>query len=186
MSLEEVLEDAELRMMGAVEVLQDALRGLRSGRATAGLVDGLEVEAYGTTSPLKSLANVATPDARLIVIRPFDPSTIPAIEKAIQASELGLNPSSDGKVIRLSVPPLSEERRRQMASLARSKGEEAKIAIRNVRRDANKEIDRIKKDGEAPEDDCFKAKDRLQEITREQEGEVDELVEKKVAEISEV
>ena len=146
----------------------------------------MEVEAYGTTSPLKSLANIATPDARLIVIRPFDPGTIGEIEKAIMASELGLNPASDGKMIRLSVPPLSEERRGQMGVVVRGKGEEAKVAIRNVRRDANKEIDRIKKAGEAPEDDCFKARERLQEITREQEKEIDELAEKKIAEISAV
>ena len=186
MPLDDVLEDAELRMMGAVEILTRALRAVRTGRASAGLVEGLEVEAYGTTSPLKSLANIATPDARLIVIRPFDPGTIGEIEKAIMASELGLNPASDGKMIRLSVPPLSEERRSQMGVVVRGKGEEAKVAIRNVRRDANKEIDRIKKAGEAPEDDCFKARERLQEITREQEKEIDELAEKKIAEISAV
>jgi len=186
MSLDDVLEDAELRMMGATEVLQDALRGVRTGRASAGLVDGLEVQAYGTASPLKSLANIATPDARLIVIRPFDPNTIADIEKAILASELGLNPASDGKSIRLSVPPLSEERRKQMGGLVRSKGEEAKVAIRNVRRDANKDIDKVKKDGSAPEDDCFKARDRLQEITKEQEKEVGDLVAKKIADITEV
>jgi len=186
MPLDDILEDAELRMMGAGEALQDALRGVRTGRASAGLVDGLEVEAYGTTSPLKALANIATPDARLIVIRPFDPNTIADIEKAIMASELGLNPASDGKSIRLTVPPLSEERRKQMGGLVRSKGEEAKVSIRNVRRDANKDIDKTKKDGSAPEDDCFKARDKLQEVTKAQEKEVDDLVARKIADISEV
>ncbi len=186
MSLDDVLEDAELRMMGAIEVLQESLRAVRSGRASGGLVEGLEVEAYGSKSPLKNIANIATPDARLIVIRPFDPGTIGDIEKAIQASELGLNPASDGKQIRLSVPPLSEDRRRQLGQMVKQKAEEAKIAIRNVRRDANKELDRIKKDGEAPEDDCFKAKDNLNELTKAQETESDELVARKTEEITAV
>jgi len=185
-TIAEVLEESELRMMGAVEVLSDALRGVRTGRASTGLVENIEVEAYGTKSPLKTIAGISTPDARLIMIRPYDPSVLSAIEKAILASEIGLTPASDGKIIRLAVPPLSEERRKQLAALVRSKAEEAKIAVRNVRRDTNREIDRMKKDGDAPEDDCFKAKERLQNATKEQEDEVDALIEKKTREISEV
>ena len=183
MSAEDVYLEAADRMEKAVEHLEHQLRSIRTGRASPALVDGIRVDCYGSQSPLGQIANVAAPDPQLIVIRPFDPTIIRDIEKAILASDIGITPSCDGKLIRLAVPPLSEERRRQLAAQVRKMGEEAKVSVRNVRRDANREMDRLESDSEISEDDAFKAKEDIQELTKDSEKKIDEILEKKTAEI---
>jgi ribosome recycling factor len=185
MSSDDILLDAEERMEKAVAVLSDDLRGIRTGQATPGLVDSIRVEYYGSSTPLKQLASVATPEAQLIVIRPFDPQTIKEIEKAILASDVGLTPNSDGRVIRLNVPPLSTERRRQMVTRVKELAENARVAIRNIRRDANKHADQEQKDKVLTEDERDRCKDDIQELTKTYEGKVNELAEKKEREIME-
>lgn len=185
MSSDEILLDAEERMEKAVAVLDDDLKGIRTGQATPGLVDSIRVEYYGSPTPLKQLASVATPEAQLIVIRPFDPQTIKEIEKAILASDVGLTPNSDGRVIRLNVPPLSTERRRQMATRVKELAESARIAIRNIRRDANKHIDASAKDKALSEDDAKRYKDDIQDLTKKHEGKVNEMAEAKETEVME-
>ena len=156
---------------------------MRSGRASTGLVDGLKVEYYGTPTPLGQMAQISVPEARMIVIKPFDASQINEVAKAIQASDLGINPQIDGKIIRLNIPPLSEERRKQLVGLVKEKGEAAKIAVRNVRRDANKHADAAKKDGDLTEDDLKKIKDEIQDETKSHEGKIDEYLKSKVEEL---
>ncbi|MBI3466947.1 MAG: ribosome recycling factor [Planctomycetes bacterium] len=185
MTADEMLLDAEERMEGAVTVFRDELRGIRTGRATPGLVDSIRVEYYGSLTPLKQIASIATPEAQLIVIRPFDPSTLKDIEKAILASELGMTPNNDGRVIRLNVPPLSTERRRQLTGRIKELAENARVAIRNVRRDANKHADQALKDKVLTEDDRDQTKEEIQSLTKQYEGQVNELAEKKEAEILE-
>jgi ribosome recycling factor len=182
----EIVEDAALRMMGAVETLEEKLRTIRTGRASPALVEHLKVSCYGGESPLRQVAGIAVPEPRLLMIRPYDPHVIGDIEKAIQAAELGLNPQSDGKVIRIPVPPLTEERRRELVRIVEREAEAARVAVRNVRRDANREVDALKKCGGAPEDDCFKAKEEVQEHTDEQEREIDRRAGEKTKEIMEV
>lgn len=169
MSADEILLDAEERMEKAVDVLKSSLAGIRTGRANPGLVDSLRVEAYGSQSPLKQLASVGAPEPTQIVIRPYDPGTIKDIEKAIIASDLGLAPQSDGRVIRLNIPALSGEVRRKMVSRIKELAEEAKISIRNIRRDANKAADQAEKDKELSEDDRDRLKDEIQNLTKKYE-----------------
>ena len=138
MDQDEILLDTEERMEKAVQVLQGQLQGLRTGRATPGLVDSVRVDCYGSPTPLKQCANISVPEPQQILIRPFDAGTINNIVKAIQASDLGLSPNSDGRVVRLNIPPLSTERRRQLVSRLKELSEEARISIRNIRRDGNK------------------------------------------------
>ena len=179
MSREEILLDTEERMESSVRVLQDNLRGIRTGRASPGLVDSLRVEFYGSHTPIKQLANVAAPEGQLIVIRPFDPGALPAIEKAIQASDLGMVPNNDGRVIRLNVPPLSTERRKKLVSRLKELSEEARVAIRNVRRDANKRADQLQKEKVLTEDDRDRVKEDIQELTKQYESEVNRLLDEK-------
>ncbi|MDJ0974155.1 MAG: ribosome recycling factor [Planctomycetota bacterium] len=186
MDFEEILMDTEERMEGAVSHLAGELAGLRSGRASPALVDKLNVEAYGASTPLGQLGQIGCPEPRQILIKPYDPSIIKDIEKAIQASDLGLNPQSDGKVIRLNLPPLSEERRKQLAKHVKDSGEKTNVSIRNVRRDANKEADAAQKDKTLTEDDCKRVKDEIQDLTKKFEGKVSELVAKKTDELMEV
>lgn len=186
MEADEILMNTEERMESAVTHLAGELSGLRSGRASPALVDKLGVEAYGTTTPLGQLSQIGCPEPRQILIKPFDPSTIKDIERAIQASDLGLNPNSDGKVIRLSVPPLSEERRGQLAKVVKEAGEKANIAIRNVRRDANKDADQAKSDKVLTEDDCERVKKQIQDLTKQYEGKVKDIVDSKTSELMEV
>ena len=186
MDAEEILFGAEERMEGAVTHLGSELRGVRSGRASPALVDQLEVQAYGAATPLKQLAQIGCPEPRQILIKPFDPSTIKDVERAIQASDLGLNPNSDGKVIRLSLPPLSEERRKQSAKVVKDRGEETNVAIRNIRRDANKQVDASLGDKVLTEDQAAKTKEEIQDLTKTYEGKVKDLVERKTAELMEV
>ncbi len=185
MTIDEILFDAEERMEKAVQVLTDSLRGLRTGRATPALVDSVRVEYYGSPTPLKQMANISAPEPSLIVIRPFDPTVLKEIEKAILTSELGLTPMNDGKLIRLAIPPLSTERRKQLTSRVKDLAEEARVAIRNVRRDANKAADQSEKDKDLTEDECEKTKEDVQNLTKQYEGKVNGLAEKKSAEIME-
>lgn len=174
MDQDEILLDAEERMDKAVEVFHGQLQGLRTGRATPGLVDSIRVDYYGSQTPLKQLASITVPEPQQIAIRPFDASSVSAITKAIQASDVGLSPNSDGRLIRLNIPPLSTERRRQLVSRVKEFAEEARISIRNIRRDANKHADQSQKDKLMSEDDRDKTKDHVQELTKKSEGQVNE------------
>jgi ribosome recycling factor len=185
MTHEEILFDAEERMEKAVNVLRDELRGLRTGRATPALVDMLRIEAYGSTMPLRELAQINTPDAQQIVIRPYDSGCLKDIEKAIRSSDLGMSPNSDGKLIRLTVPPMSGEQRQKMVARIKKSGEEAKVAIRNIRRDANKHFDQAEKANEMTEDERDKGKDEVQSLTKRFEDQVTALGEKKSKEVME-
>jgi ribosome recycling factor len=185
MGADEILLEAEEKMEGAVAHLAQELRGLRSGRASPALVDNLRVDYYGAMTPLGQMAQIGCPEPRLIVIKPFDASSIQGIEKAIRTSNLGLNPQSDGKVIRLVLPPLSEERRKQLVKVVKDLGEQANVSIRNVRRDANKGADTAYADRSMTEDQMADAKDQVQELTRTYEGKVKDLVDKKSAELME-
>jgi len=185
MTSDEIHFDAEERMEKAVSVLQDALRGVRTGRATPALVDSVRVEYYGSPTPLKQMANISAPEPSLIVIRPFDPTVLKDIEKAILASELGLTPMNDGKLIRLGIPPLSGERRKQLTTRVKDLAEESRVAIRNVRRDANKAADQSEKDKVLTEDGCEQTKEQIQDLTKKYEGQVNTVAEKKSAEIME-
>src|SRR6056297_3984137 len=174
MTAAETLMDAEERMEKAISVFGTQLSGIRTGRATPGLVDSLKVEAYGSTSPLKQLASIGTPEPQQILIRPYDAGTIKDIEKAIVASDLGLNPQNDGRVVRLNVPPLSTDVRKKMVSRIKELSEDAKISIRNIRRDANKAADQAEKDKEMSEDDRDRCKEAVQELTKKYETTVTE------------
>jgi ribosome recycling factor len=170
----------------AVEHLKEQFRTVRSARATPGLVENIRVDYYGAPTPLKQIASIAVPDPQLIVIKPYDPSAVNDINRALQTSELGMTPSVDGKLLRLTVPPLSEERRRQLVAQLHKIAEEAKVAVRNIRRDANKQTDQEKKDGVMPEDDAFKLKDDIQELTAEHEKSITASLDAKTEELMEV
>ncbi|HEY1066803.1 MAG TPA: ribosome recycling factor [Pirellulales bacterium] len=185
MSLDEILMDSEERMAKAADVLKQALNGVRTGRANAGLVDSLRVEVYGSSTPIKQIASVNCPEPQQILIRPYDPSTLKDIEKAVLASDLGLTPVSDGRVVRLNVPPLTTETRRKLAGRIKELAEEAKVSIRNVRRDGNKLLDQEQKDKLLTEDDRDKGKEEVQELTKTYENLVTELAKKKEDEIME-
>jgi ribosome recycling factor len=172
---DEILLDVEERMEKAVQVLKSALAGIRTGRANPGLVDSVRVEVYGSSTPIKQVASVGAPEPNQIVIRPYDPGTIKDIEKAILAADLGFNPQSDGKIIRLIVPPLSGEVRRKMVARVKELAEEAKVAVRNVRRDGNKAADQAERDKDLSEDDCDRVKEEIQELTRQYESQASEL-----------
>lgn len=183
MSNNEAFSDAESKMKKAVEILHDELKTVRSGRASTGLVENIKADFYGTMTPLKQMATLAAPQADVIVIKPFDPASIKEIEKAIKSSDLSIAPIIDGKIIRLNVPPLSEERRRQLVQQAKQTGEQTKITIRNIRRDANKQLDKQEKDKIITEDDRDKNKKQVDDITKSYTDKVDEIVQHKSNEI---
>jgi len=185
MTSEEIQFDVDERMEKAVEVFKHALAGIRTGRANPGLVDSMRVEVYGAPVILKSVAQVGAPEPTQIVIRPFDPGTIKDIEKAIRASDLGFNPSNDGRVIRIAVPPLSTDVRRKLVARIKEMGEEARVSIRNVRRDGNKAADDSQKDKDLTEDECSQVKDQIQELTKQYEAKVNDLAKVKEAEVME-
>ncbi len=185
MAIDDILLETEEKMENAVAHLSQELRGLRTGRASPHLVDTLRVDYYGAMTPLSQMAQIGCPEPRLIVIKPFDASSIPGVEKAIQASNLGLNPQSDGKVIRLVLPPLSEERRKQLVKHVKDQGETAHVAIRNVRRDGNKAVDAAYDDRQITEDQQDDAKEQIQTLTKTYEAKVDDVVAKKSAELME-
>ena len=184
MPADETLMDAEERMEKAISHLGDSLSGIRTGRATPGLVDSIKVEVYGSMQPLKQLASVGTPEPQQIVIRPYDAGTIKEIEKAIVAGDLGLNPQNDGRMIRLNVPALSTEVRKKMVSRIKELAEEAKVSIRNIRRDANKAIDTAEKAKEIGEDDRDKLKEEVQELTKKHESKASEMAKTREAEVT--
>lgn len=186
MSIEEIALEAEERMEKSVTLLTEQLRGVRTGRANVGLVDSIRVEYYGSPTPLKQLANLSTPEPQQILIRPFDPSVIGDIVKAIQASDIGLTPNSDNKVIRLNVPSLSVEQRKKLVSRVKDLSEEARVAIRNIRRDANKQAEHEQSEKILTEDDLETCKEEIQSLTKQYEGKVNDIAEKKSAEILEV
>lgn len=185
MTPDEVLFDAEERMEKAVTVFRDELRGLRTGRATPALVENIRVEYYGSPTPLKQMANISTPDPQQILIRPFDQGVLKDIEKALRSSDLGMSPNSDGKNIRLNVPPMSGEQRQKMVARIKKSAEEAKVAIRNIRRDANKHLDTAEKNKETTEDERDKGKEDVQALTKRFEDRAQELCDKKSKEILE-
>ena len=186
MSYDEVLLDAEERMEKCVEHLTGDYRGIKSGRATPGLVEGIRVDYYGSPTPLKQLANIGAPEPALLVIKPFDPSVIGDVEKAILKSDIGITPQGDGKLIRLPIPALSEEQRRKYVKMAKEKAEAQRVAIRNVRRDANKAADGLGKEGDLPEDDCERLKGEIDTLTKSYTAKIDELLDTKTKELMEV
>ena len=183
MSADDILLDVEERMEKTVERLKHDLAGIRTGRANPGLVDSLRVEAYGSQAPLKQLANVGAPEPTQIVIRPFDPGTIKDIEKAILASDLGFNPQSDGRLIRINIPPLSTDVRKKMCTRIKELAEEGKVSIRNIRRDGNKAAETAEKDKTISEDQRDDLKGEVQDLTKKYEGLISDAAKKREAEV---
>ncbi len=186
MSIDEILFEAEEHMEKAVEHLRHEMRGFRTGRASTSLVEFIKVDYYGSPADLRSLASLTTPDATSILIKPFDPTTLKDIVRAIEAANLGINPINDGKQVRLILPPLSGERRQQLLGKVKEAAEHARISMRNVRRDANKQIDQVEKQAGVPEDQAKQAKDGIQELLKKFEARVEELVQAKHKEITEI
>lgn len=186
MALDDLKKEAKSKMQKAVEVTREEFSSIRTGRASPKLVERLEIDYYGTKTPLNQLAGISIPEARLLVITPYDRNAMGAIEKAILASDIGITPSNDGAVIRLSVPPLTEERRKELIKHMKERAEEGRVAIRNVRRHTKDEMERMKKAGHISEDDVFRAEAELQEMTDDFVAEVDEMVVHKEKELLEV
>jgi ribosome recycling factor len=184
--IDETLFDAEEKMEKAVTVAKDDLASVRTGRANANMFSRVLVDYYGSMTPINQLASINVPEARMAVIKPYDASQLKAIETAIRNSDLGLNPGNDGQIIRVVIPQLSEERRREMVKMARGKGEDARVTIRNIRRKAMEELHRIVRDGEAGEDEVGRAEKELQHTTDRYVHQVDDLVKHKEAELLEV
>lgn len=184
--LKNVYKDAETRMEKAIKTFKEDLATLRAGRATPALVEKIKVDYYGVMTPLNQMANISAPEPRLLVIQPWDVNSLNEIERAILKSDLGITPNNDGKVIRLIIPRLTEERRQELVKVVRKKAEECRIAIRNIRRDENDKIKQMEKNGEISEDDSYRAQNEIQKITDKYIGKVDEIMEKKEKEIMEV
>ncbi len=185
MSYEDILLDAEARMEKAVDHLKNNLAGIRTGRANPGLVDSLRADVYGSPTPLKQLASIGAPEPTQIVIRPYDAGTIKEIEKAIIASDLGFNPQSDGRVVRINIPALSTDVRKKMVSRIKDLAEEAKVSIRNIRRDANKTADQAEKDKSVTEDQRDDIKKEIQDLTKKYESDVAEMAKSREVEVLE-
>jgi ribosome recycling factor len=183
--IKEICQDAQERMQKAIEDLKNDLKRVRTGRASLNILDGIRVDYYGTLTPLSQMASLAVPESRLITIQPWDVSVIKEIEKAILRSDLGLTPSSDGKLVRISIPPLTEERRKQLVKVIYKMSEDHKVAVRNIRRDANEMLKEAKKDGEIAEDEMFKGQEQIQQITDGQIKRIDETIRTKEKEILE-
>jgi ribosome recycling factor len=183
---EEIKNQVRKRMDKSIESLNEEFKKIRSGRANASLVEDLIVEYYGNRLPLKQLASISVPEPRLIVVQPWDKGSLGDIEKAFHKSDLMLNPNNDGKVIRIAIPPLTEERRKELVKVAKGKAEEARVAIRNIRRDGNDEVKQAEKDGHVSEDDSKRSLEDIQKITDEYIDEVNKLLEGKEVEIMEV
>jgi ribosome recycling factor len=180
------LSAAERRMRGAVESVKSNFATIRTGRANPTLLDRVEVEAYGSTMPLRSVANVGAPEPRLLTVTPFDPSTLKNIERAISDSDIGLNPQNDGKIIRLPIPELTEERRKELIRVARHMAEEGRVSVRNVRRDEMKDVHELRKEGEISRDDEHRAEDELQGLTNDYVKLIDAALADKESELMEV
>jgi ribosome recycling factor len=183
MPSKEILSESESKMKKAVEVLHDDLKAVRTGRASTGLVENIKADYYGTPTPLKQMATLATPQVDMIVIKPFDPASTKEIEKAIKNSDLSIAPIVDGKLIRLNIPSLSEERRRQLVQQAKQTGEQTKVGIRNIRREANKQLEKQQKDKLITEDDLKNGKKQIDDITKEYTDKVDAVIKDKSDEI---
>jgi ribosome recycling factor len=183
--IEETLQETKDRMGKTITDLKNELKRVRTGRASLSLLDGIRVDYYGTQTQLNQMASLSVPESRLIVIQPWDVSAIKEIEKAILKSDLGLTPSSDGKLIRIAIPPLTEERRKELVKVVSKMCEEHKIATRNIRRDSNELLKGFKKDGDISEDDAFKAQDSVQKVTDEYINRIDEIYKNKEKEILE-
>ncbi|MEL7566355.1 MAG: ribosome recycling factor [Dehalobacterium sp.] len=184
--IRETVQEAEEKMSKTVDVLKKDLASLRAGRATPALLDKIQVDYYGALTPVNQMANINVPEARLLLIQPWDKSTIPAIEKAILKSDLGLTPSNDGNVIRIGIPQLTEERRKDLVKVVKKKSEEARVAVRNVRRDTNDMIKELEKEHEVSEDDSKRGLDEVQKITDKYIKKVDDVMNAKEKEIMEV
>ena len=183
--IEDTLQETKERMGKTITALENELKRVRTGRASVSLLDGIRVDYYGTQTPLNQMASLSVPESRLIVIQPWDVSAIKDIEKAILKSDLGLTPSSDGKLIRISIPPLTEERRKELVKVVSKMCEEHKIAARNIRRDSNELLKGFKKDGDLSEVDAFKGQDSVQKITDDFIAKIDEIYKEKEKEILE-
>jgi len=186
MSYQEVLDDGKDRFDKALDHLKDQMRGIRTGRASTALVDNIRVDYYGTATPISQLASVSIPEPRQIIIKPFDGSILKEMAKAILKSDLGTAPQDDGKLLRLMLPPLSGEQRKKYVAKVKEMAEEARVSMRNVRRDLNKHSDTLQKGGELTEDQNKKLHDEIQSLLKTYEGKIDSTLEKKVAEITEV
>ena len=184
--IENFIGDATQRMDKSVEATHEHFNSVRTGRASSALLDRITIDYYGTPTPVKNLATINAPEPRMLTIQPFDPSSIKQIEKTIQESDLGLTPSNDGKVIRLPIPQLTEERRKELVKLVRQMAEEGKVAIRNIRRDAIKHLEELVKNGDVGDDEERAAENRVQKVTDDHVSKIDELVKHKEAEIMEV
>ena len=184
--IKDILTDAEHRIRSAIQVLHDDLAAIRTGRASPALVERLPIEYYGTPTPLQQLASIGVPEPRTLMIKPFDASTLKAIEKAIQSSDLGLNPNNDGKVIHLNLPPLTEERRRDLVKHVHHRLEESRIAVRNIRRDSHNDMRDFEKEKLISEDDLERGEEDLQKLTDKYIEEIAQLGKTKEAEIMEV
>ncbi len=183
MNREQIKKDSESRMQKALHFLEEEFKQIRGGRASTGLVETVKVNYYGQPTPLNQIAQISTPDARMILIKPFDATAIKDIERAILTANLGMNPQQDGKVVRLVVPPLSEERRKQIGTQVKKLAEDARVSIRNIRGEAIKHLEQGKKDGAIPEDDAFKGKEDIQKLTDHFNAEISKVADHKTQEI---
>jgi ribosome recycling factor len=184
--IEDFIGDATQRMAKSVDATHDHFNSVRTGRASAALLDRITIDYYGTPTPLKNMATISTPEPRMLTIQPFDPSSIKQIEKTIQESDLGLTPSNDGKLIRLPIPQLTEDRRKELVKLVKQMAEEGRVAVRNVRRDAIKHLEELVRKGDVGDDEERAAESRVQKLTDEHTAKIDDLLKRKEAEIMEV
>jgi ribosome recycling factor len=185
-AIEEFLTDAERRMDASIEHTRQEFNSVRTGRASPALLDRITIEYYGTPTPLKNMATISAPEPRLLSVQPYDPSQLRAVEKAIQESDLGLTPSNDGKVIRLPIPQLTEERRKELAKVVRRYAEDGKVAVRNVRRDVMRHLEELVRNGDVGDDEERRAETQVQKLTDDHVQRIDELLKHKEAEIMEV
>ncbi|MCB0718930.1 MAG: ribosome recycling factor [Bacteroidetes bacterium] len=185
-AIKKLIDEADQTMDKAIEHLQIELSGIRAGRATPAMVEHIKVDYYGNATPLNQVASISAPQADLLVVQPWDTSAIGAIEKAIQASSMGMNPSNDGVIVRIPIPPLSEERRRDLVKTAKARGEDAKVAIRNIRRHIKDTIKTVQQDEHLPEDMKFEGEETLQKITDRHTDRIDDMLNRKESEIMEV
>jgi ribosome recycling factor len=184
--IDDFLQDATQRMDKSVDATHDHFNSVRTGRASSALLDRIQIDYYGTPTPLKNIATINVPEPRLLTIQPFDPTAMKQIERAIQESDLGLTPSNDGKLIRLPIPQLTEERRKELVKVTRHMAEEGRVAVRNVRRDVMKHLEELVRGGEVGDDDERAAEARVQKLTDEHVAKIDDLLKRKEAEIMEV
>lgn len=184
--MDAILKSAEDRMGKSVVALEEEFAGLRTGRASAAMFDKLRVDYYGNPTPINQVASISVPEPRLVVIQPWDKGSLGDIERAILSSELSLNPSNDGKVIRISIPPLTEERRKEIVKVAKNTAEQSRVSVRNIRRDANDELKKLEKDGEISEDDLKRGEEQIQKLTDRFVEQINAILQTKESEILEI